>query len=329
MSSEVAIFFFRPWLGAGSTTYTAHLFKALRLAGRTPMIYRLMEFPQARPLPFGDYDGVKYKITNFQEARRIVKSQPSLMSASATTPHMRDGVIEKLMELGMRPVIHDARDVDSFDWSKAKRPICVREAVVPLVPNSVYLPHPYMRSTRVKTNGAEADAVSLARVAASKRTNIILEANKLLPIGKRIDLLGMEDRLYSKQLQKDYADVYVRSAKGGIEFPLNFDAPVTACRGAKFNVDMSYFEKDGGGTQYAQLEAMDAGAVNIMHSDWFRFDGDMKSGVHAVAVDSAAALADAVQNAEVGDIRMNCNRLLLMHDAYRVGMLYLRELMRA
>lgn len=328
MSKEVAIFFFRPWLGAGSTTYTAHLYKALTFAGHKPTIYRIMEFPQAWVKPFGKYDGVEYRITNFQEARKIVASQPSLMSASATVPHIRDGLIEKLMELGMRPVIHDDRDVSTFDWSKAKRPICVREAVTNLIPGSVYLPQPYMRARKTSV-GAEADAVSLARVAASKRTTLILEANRILPIGQRIDILGMEDRMYSKQLHKDYADVYARAEKGGLQFPLSFDAPVTACRGAKFNVDMSYFERDGGGTQYAQLEAMDAGVVNIMHKDWFRFAGDMKEGVHALTADSVESLASVVQNGEVGNIKANCDQLLLLHSASRIGMLYMQELLKS
>lgn len=327
---KVAIFFFRPWFGAGSTTFTAHLHKGLKVAGHEPMVYRVADSAQPWDHKFGDYEGVAYRVVTYPEAKRIVAGQPSLMSAVERPPHIRDGIIDTLMRLGMRAVIHDDGEAQTHDWSAARRPICVRQAVTALVPGSVWLPHPYVRQrVAAAAAGVKSGAVSLARVSPAKRPEIILQANRLLPAESRIAFLGMEARLYSKKLRADYGDVFTRQPRGGIAFPLTFEAPVTAAAGAELHVDMSYFKRDGGGTQYAELEAMDAGCVNVMRVDWFRFPGDLQAGVHAISVADAAELAKTVAAGEppnAAAIRAAAEQLLTAHDAKTVAQAYIEEL---
>lgn len=325
---NVALFFFPPRFGAGSTTFTAHLHAGLRAAEHTPKIYRIMDTAQPGSKPFGGYAGLSYQVITVADAKKIVRAAPSLMVASSKPPHIRDGIIQDLLALGMRPVVHHDKDAADFDWSRTTRPICIRQAITALIPGSVYIPHPYVRAA---TPGASRPrrAVSTARVAASKRASILLEANRLLPAsGPRIEIIGVEDRMYSKALKTTYPE-FTRSLT---PYHLDFDSAVAELSGAELNVDMSYFRNDGGGTQYVQLEAMDAGVVNVMHVDWFRFDGDLKAGQHVVAVDGAAALAALVAAGPAGvdsaAINANCAALLTAHDAEAIAKVYMDELLR-
>lgn len=324
---KVALFFFRPWLGAGSTTFTAHLYQAFKMCRYSPSIYRVMDVDHPFDKPFGDFPEIKYRCVSMPTARSIVSGTPSLMTAIAKAPIVRDGVIDDLMALGMRAVIHDSNEAADFDWSKAKKPICIRKAVTALVPGSIWLPQPYVRQMGIPT-ATRSGAVSIARIAPSKRTDIILKANRILAPENRIALLGAEFRIYSKQLAVDYKDVFTRAPKAGMKFPLDLSSAAKSCATALFNVDMSWFAKDGGGTQYAQLEAMDAGAVNIMNADWFRFDGDLKAGKHAISVASETGLADAVMHTDsalVDQIRSNSYKLLNAHGP-RLGRVYMQAL---
>jgi hypothetical protein len=343
--SAVGIFFFRPWLGAGSTTFTAHLSKAFELSGFKPMVYRVADRPMPGTLPFGSYEGVSYQNISMAAARAVVKSQPTIMSATAAHPHVRHDVIGALLALGMRAVVHDDGEATQRDWKGLKPVICVRKAVTALIPGSVWLPHPYARqtpppgaavvrhrSTRRQRSGVAAVdhrvAVSIARIAASKRPQLILDANRLLPPDDRVELLGMEVPSFAQQLAADYKDVFTRRARPGPAFPFTFADPVRQCRGASFHVDMSWFARDGGGTQYAQLEAADAGCVNVMHKDWFRFDGDMLAGKNAIAVADAVSLARTLMAAPDPAMVQGGYDLLKAHDAAIVAGAYMNELTR-
>jgi hypothetical protein len=312
--SDVALFFLRPWLGAGSTTFTAHLYKALQLRGHSPSIYRVVDADEHFGKPFGAFPGVTYQCVSAQTARGIVKATPSLITAVTKAPIVRDGVVDNLASLGARAVVHDSTEVKNYDWSKIARPICVRQAVTQLLPGSVYLPHPYVRQAARPDARQRLGAVSVARVAPSKRTDIVLQANRLLPKLRRVRLLGMESGGYAKTLAATYKDVFSR-ARPAHRFPLDFASAPRLCAWAAFNVDMSWFAQDGGGTQYAMLEAMDAGAVNVMHKDWFRFGGDVKEGVHALSVDGAAGLASLLKASSYapGAVRKSAYALLDAH----------------
>lgn len=328
---NVSIFFFRPWLGAGVTAFTAHLFKAFALAGHTPTIYRVLDAAQDYDHPFGAYAGVAYRIVTMAEARALVKGAPSIMSAVMKPPHVRDGIVDGLLALGLRPVIHDEREAAAYDWNPAHRPICVRKALAAIVPGSVYLPQPYLRAN-LAVGTAKAGAVSLARVAPSKRTSLLLDANRQLPEAMRIRVLGAGERSpYAKSLARDYADVWPTGGQANFS-PAAFETPLSLAAPALLNVDLSHFERDGGGTQYAQLEAMDAACVNVMHEDWFRFDGDLKAGTHAVTITDAASLATLVAAGASGidcaAINANCAALLEAHSAKSLGTVYMDELLR-
>lgn len=320
---KVALFYLRTSLSAGSTTFTAHLVRGLQSAGHDPMVYHVADTGQEYTHAFGEYTNVRYKNVTLPQVKEIMKDTPSLLVAIERPPYVRDGVVDQLADWGAVAVVHDGREAMGNDWSRFRRCVCVRQAVVPLVAGSTWVAHPYAR-VEVTPASRTVRAVSNARVAAVKRTPLLLDANRLVSPHDRVVLLGMEDRQYSKQLVKDYADVYVRPQSGGPVYPLTFEAPVQLLSAALLNVDLSWFENDGGGTQYAQLEAMDAGCINVMHEDWFRFTGDLVKREHVLTVGSAQHLAQLLRNGrwDADGITTACNALLKAHDATTVAQAY-------
>lgn len=328
--SDVGIFFFRTRLGAGSTSFTAHLYKAFELAGLKPTIYRVTESDQCGVSEFGTYDGMRYKGVSFHTARRICKSMPTIMSAITRSPHVKEGTIQELRKFGMRSVVHDSDEVVNYSWDRVFRPICIRKAIVPMLEGAVWLPQPYLRQNAANRAYDKKDIVSIARIAPQKRVPMLLEANRQLPLAKRIKFIGMENKLYVKEHLKEYADVYYPH-NGELRFPMTLRGPVDALDSAFLNVDMSWFGRDGGGTQYGMLEAMDAGCVNVMHKDWFRFNGDVVPSKHVIAVDDLQDLVDKLGVAKVGDcasINANCQSLLQAHDARDLGRVYYEEILK-
>jgi len=334
---DVGIFFFRMGLGGGTTTFTAHLFKALTAAGASPTVYRVKERGEQTLRPFGQYGGVQYQNITFTQAKWVVRHMPTVMAAPENPKHLvQPDLITRLMKLGMRVVIHDPNEFKIFEHLKEgklpTRPICIRPSMKRFYPSAVWIPHPYMRVGKIAQDyyTHEKHAVSVARIASVKRPKIILEANRKLPLKLRVELRGAEHRLYTYGLKEKYGDVFKQSGKT-FQFPMTFRAPVDICGEYKYNVDMTYFPDDGGGTQYAQMEAMDAGTLNIMHEDWFRVKGELRD-YHVATVDSPQALVDMLKH-EMGNDEYEGYvnegfKLLEAHEPRRVGKLYLKEMCR-
>lgn len=345
--NPVGIFFFRPWLGGGTTTFTAHLFKAFAAAGMTPVIYRVKERGEERLRQFGKYEGVFYQNIDVPTAERLVKRIPTVMGSPAAEKYLvHPDLIMDLARRGMRLVIHDPNEFKIYDHLSSKkgrkisklptRPICIRPTMQKYYPDALWIPHPYMR-TRSDTDPRNSShnrqcAVSVARIASVKRPKIILEANRLLSKQYRVQLKGAEYRMYTRALAAKYPDVFEQSGKT-FQFPMTFEAPVEICQKYRFNVDMTWFPDDGGGTQYAQMEAMDAGTVNIMHVDWFRYGGEVKMNKHVVAVDGPSDLAAVLKDNSIrafelcDEIIKSGYRLLKNHAPKKIGELYLEEIM--
>jgi len=341
---KVGIFFFRPYLGGGTSTFTAHLFKAFEAAGHEPVILRVKPRgePPERLRNFAQYEGVKYRNITFSEARTIVKDMPTVMGSPANSKYLTPpDMIMRLMADGMRTVIHDPNEFTIYDHlgkvtKLATRPICIRPTIRHFYKDAVWIPHPYMRAGPFPEIRRRNEAISIARIASVKRPRIVLEANRMLEPQYRVKLLGAEFRMYTKQLEAKYGDVFQQSGKT-FQYPMTFDAPVRLAAAATVNVDMTWFPDDGGGTQYAQMEAMDAGCVNIMHYDWFRYNGELRKWRHVIPVNGPSELAfnvSAILNglplrrSSIGEIVHHGYRLLREHDPKLVGQMYIEEMLK-
>ncbi len=344
----VGLFFFRPWLGGGTTTFTAHLYKAIEAAGYAPRILRVKARGEEKTRQFAKYDGVEYQNITVEQARKWVKDSPTVMASPANSKYLVDpNLIRDLSKRGMRIVMHDPNEFRIYDhlskMGKNKevdltkvqklptRPICIRPTMQRFYPDAVWIPHPYMRSGPLPQLKRDQHAISVARIAAVKRPIMVLKANRLLPAAKRVRLMGAEFRMYTRELEKRYSDVFRQSGKT-FQYPMTFEAPVALCSRARFNVDFTWFPDDGGGTQYAQMEAMDAGCVNIMHTDWFRYGGELKPGKHVLTAggpeELSVRLKIDITEDERATIVRNCDKLLKAHAPDVVGKLYMAELNR-
>lgn len=342
---RVGIFFFRPSLGGGTTTFTAHLFKALQAAGADPVILRVGEKSGGgKRRTFGKYDGVEYMKIDPAEARDFVKNAMTVMGSPANAKYMpfEPDIINNLMKIGMRTVIHDPNEFTIYNHlGKAEklpsRPICIRPTMKRFYPDALFIPHPFMtvpdepyRSLKRKLAG------SIARIASVKRPRLLLDANMKLPKAKRVELRGAEYRMYTYNLMKKYPPEIFKQCGGTFQFPMTFDAPVEMASGYHLNFDMTLFPDDGGGTQYAQMEAMNANTVNIMHEDWWRLDkefkGEMRPGKHVLTVSGTPDIIKLLKSppsvSQMQEINANCRTLLKRHAPKVIGQAYLEELSR-
>lgn len=343
MGQPVGIFFFRPTLGGGTTTFTAHLYEALKAAGADPMILRVGEKGGDKVRTFGQYDGVNYTKVGPKEARTWLKNMPCIMGSPANSKYMpfEPDMIMNLMKLGMRTVIHDPNEFTIYDHlgknvKLPTEPICIRPTMQRFYPKAIFIPHPYAPQSA----GVYADvkrkklAGSTARIASVKRPRLLLDANMLLPENKRVQLRGAEYRMFTYNLQKKYPPDIFRQCGGTFQFPMTFQAPVRVAAEYKLNFDMTLFPDDGGGTQYAQMEAMNAETVNVMHEDWWRFDkefrGEMRPGKHVLTVSGVPDIVKLLKSPpkpdQLGEIVENSKSLLKKHAPKIIGERYMEVL---
>jgi hypothetical protein len=341
VSTKVGLFFLRPSLGGGSTTFTAHLVEALRAAGADPVILRVgQRSGNGKRKPFGEYPGIEYERVDPVEARRYVKTMPTLMTAPIGAKDLPEpDLIEQLVALGMRTVIHDPNEFEIFDYLqkgqfKFKRPpFCIRPTMHRFYPEAVFIPHPYSPVPP----GAFEDvkrgklACSTARIASVKRPRMLLDANMVLQTKQRVQLRGAEYRMFTYNLMKKYPPDIFKQSGGEFQFPKSFEAPVRVAAEYKLNFDMTWFPDDGGGTQYAQMEAMNAGTVNVMHEDWWRFGkGEMVPGKHVLTISDVSGIVQLLKHppspAFLDEVNANCATLLKRHAPKVIGQAYMKEL---
>lgn len=337
---NVAVFFLQKRLGGGTTTYTAHLIKALEAAGANPTLYKvhMKSEPVTGAQDFGEY-GIKIIEVSAATAVQIALNTPSIIAAPTSPENLPKNTLQRLRKAGAWGVIHDATQfklwskyINAPSLAKLERMVCIRESMLRFMP-AVFIRHPYQRQCLVTSVYDWANrkewAVSTARVHNQKRTALILQANQILPKRRRIRVCGAEYRLYSYGLAKRYGDVFQQQG-GELQFPLDFKSAVHTLGHAQFNVDMSKFSHDGGGTQYCQLEAMDAGCVNVMHEDWFNVEGTLNPA-SVITVQSSEDLAFKLGKPcdsliEIEKIRALGFLMLSNHDPKLVGKKYLKTL---
>lgn len=349
MSGDVVLFYMPRAPGGGSTSFAVHLHRGMQLAGLNPMLYRVTQRGEDRTRQLAKYDGVYYRNVSPAEAERLVTSQPSLMVAACSardTPWDTD-IIPRLIAKGMRVVAHDPNEFKIYDHhgalqalgaGKVRPVIAIRPTMLAFYPDAVVIPHPYVRcydnDEEPLMRWPELNAVSVARVSFVKRTELILDANRLLPDNKKVVLRGAENRLYTRHRLRD---LYPEFKSGSTGTPLAWHAGAKECRRASYAIDMTYFPQDGGGSQYSFMEAWDAGAVNVIHSDWLRYchqwpcemDARAASG-NCMSVGSAAELAKVLEEslADLAPVVHAGYAALAKHDAATVAHAYYEELTR-
>lgn len=323
------------WYLSGNTyggwvTFTAHLYHGLQDAGFIPTIHKIGANTETKLRPFG-YDAfytnvAEEDIEKFYGRKNIIVS----------TKEKRADIVFDLMLHGATIVIHDPTELKggkTMESIMATRPpvIVIRRKNLGLVPDrTVYLPHPYKMRYGTEAPTGEKLAVSISRIDFDKKLHILLDANRLLPVDKRIDIRGFENRIYTKfQIVPHYPE-WVQSKA---HYSREFDSAVELCREATFMCDMSAIKGDGGGTQYTFLEAWDAGSIIVINRAWIEgLDPEvcvMKEGVNCFAVSDGADLARLLQKApalchKFIEMRMAGWEICMEHDAKMIAPKYVK-----
>ena len=182
---------------------------------------------------------------------------------SAVVIHGAGWIAEEMLESAVR------NDVRIGVVRKSLSSLLRREYGV----NSMYLPQIYNKY-EVDNRFKDMYAVSISQILWSKNSHMILEANKRLPEESQVRMFGNYSRKFDhfklQKIQENWKELWWEgdfdSANGGA---------VRIASRAKFVIDLSIIENDGGGTQYTFLEAFNAKTALILHSSWLDFPGEV------------------------------------------------------
>jgi hypothetical protein len=303
MKTKIALFYARKDVGGGSTSFTVHLYRAMKMAGIDVTLYRFHDAASKprKPRDLASYVDTPCHFVTPKEALAVVKSTASLLVAPEHSKRLVHGVdLKRLMAEGMRIVLHDPNEFKVFDHLDEKElvvdPICIRPTMQRFFPNATFIHHPYVREFTGHQGGDlefRKAAATIARITFVKRPEILLDANRLLDTANRIAFHGAENRLFTfVKFKEDYPEF----KQGGHNLPMVWGASARAIKDYAMMIDMTHFPDDGGGSQYTFMEAWDAGAVVVVNRDWLRFPGEMVEGVNCLAISSADELADLIRN---------------------------------
>lgn len=269
----------------GWATFTVHLVNLLALAGHEPRLFKIGNNTEHFTRPFGEH-GVSYRNIAAADLVKEFSDGPTIIAALGK--HYVDDV-QPLLDTGAGIVVHDT--AESTNRMAITKPWVIRKGLASLFDDAVFIRHPYVRADELERPLPWGDKtkrkgmVATSRVDFDKNTTMILDANRL---GAKIDIVGFENRLYTKfKVCPEYPE-WVQS-KG--DHPRSGARSYGLLCNARAMVDLTDIKGDGGGTQYTFLEAWDAGAVPIIGAWWFRKKDDMVDGLNCLGVSDAAQLA--------------------------------------
>lgn len=300
----------------GWVTYVYHLHWALRMVGYKPEIYKIRQRTESKTRYFGYH--LEYRNVTWAEALRLPGATFIVALNKAEVP-----VAQHLLSEGAAMVVHDPTELKRLPDLVVFAAQCVvnRRIGLEFLPGATHIPHPYGRlNLNNEPSSGQAHAIAVSRIDFDKHTEMILEANQLLPEALRVRIYGDENRRYTKAVIMprfpDWQQCQVR-------YPREADYAYKLCHQARYMVDMSAIKGDGGDTQYTFLEAMDAGAVPVLNQAWILEGGEMQPGVNCLAVGSGQELANLLRRPRVlHGLHMNAIELLGRHSPQAIGPLY-------
>lgn len=318
----------------GCATFTEHLWKALNATGYAASVFRVgmtsrtesKDRQWANDCPYRNYD-------YFDFVQMVGKNPgPVVITVVDKGEQVADDMLARLDPWF---VFHDFRSNKNMTTNlNGRKVVQIREANLPLVQGSVFIPHPYKRFFQdwVTWQGCrswerEFFCVSHTRIDFDKRTHLLLEANKQIPTKQQIQIFGRENRLYSKFKLQEVDPTWQMGVR---EFGRGWGAAQQVAARGVVNIDMTLIRGDGGGSQYSTLEAMDAGCLPLLAKDW----GNVPfKAYHTEA--NGTAIADALAKltmlpAEVRQlvVESNWEYLHRVHNHENVGRMWL-ELFRS
>lgn len=314
----------------GVMTYTAHLMKAFRALGYDPVLFRVTKRYRPDLLPYTH--GEHYQDLTVEGAKVIAQTMPSIVTyveASRVTE-----AIDLIKHTDAVPVLHDTADMEApllVASLKGRKAIAIRRAgerrLRKLGVNARFIPHPYVRREGWRPQGwfrREHDAICATRVDWRKHTEIVCAANAQgMP---HIPIYGAVNRMFAfGTLDKRYPGW--RANYRGV-FPPGEYAAIELLQTARCAVDLTDIGGgwDGGGSQYAFLEAWEAQCMLIVNAAWCRDGDEVRHEQTAVGISNARELSEALAHPGAHDIVEAGTAQLGLHSADHVIPKYLEVL---
>jgi hypothetical protein len=176
--------------------------------------------------------------------------------------------------------------------------------------SSMFLLHPF-HTYPFHKDPHPSKAISMSRIDFDKHTDIILNANALLPESKAIDVYGAMNRqyVYFKLQQYNFKKYY----KG--KFDKTFEAMSNLLEDVKYCIDMSVIQFDGGGTQYTFLEAIYQQCALVINKQWVEgYSTPFVHGKNCYVVENGEELAALIQsNSPVQSLLTKARAILEPH----------------
>jgi hypothetical protein len=308
---KVALFYLPDVKYGGWPTYTAHLYYGLKAAGHDPHLFKIGNKTEKQTRDWGRQ--IRYRNLSLLDAALIASETPSIITA---TTKAFDKETEALLMAGAKIIIHDPTELkgeipallQTADDVITIRPINVRNLAEKGI-EARYLPHPYARNPHARQKRTRW-AGAFSRIDWDKGTHHIIAANEKLPHNRQIRLHGAANTMYAfHKLPEDWQRHYEGT------FPAdNLWAGALIASKYQWAVDMSSIARDGGGTQYTFLEAIDAGAGLMLNKKWITGREDDELANMAVYCDGED-LAEAILEPPT----IFADKLLDNHDAATIA----------
>ncbi len=307
----------------GSISFTCHLYHSLRLLKHHVRLIRITKRSERTFRTFRP--GVKYQNLSLAAATNLARSIPSMITFSIWKQYETE--ICTLLDAGSGIVVHDPAEFrgEFFDAiSDAHiRPATIRKinrrALRKAGLDPIFIPHPYVTDAKrcIPIHKRPKHAVSLSRIDFRKHIEIIIDANKHLPEGKRVEIAGDENRRYT-HFKLDVDTPGWREDHIG-SFPDGLWAGVHLAKKYKFVVDMTEIKGDGGGTQYTFFEAWNAGCALVLNKAWLlKKNNVLEPDRHAIFVQYSDELAERLLAPIPRDLKYGGRKLLEQHSPDKV-----------
>ena len=280
---QVDLFYLSPNPYGGWVTYTAHLISALKEVGIIPTLYKIRDRSEKTKRDFGY--GVQYQNISLEDAL-LLKNKKLIVAAAKNFKSQT----EALYNQGAALVVHDPTELKNLPELTQGRIVVIRKIGLTYLPNATFIRHPYQRKNLPPVDKYRR-AVSVSRIDFDKHTEILLDANRILPDNLKIGIYGFENRIYTRFKIVPH---YPEWEQSKVAYPRHTNAAYAILQGAELMVDMSIIKGDGGGTQYTTLEAWDAGCVPIIQKLWLMPEDDMRESINCLSVSTAEELANLI-----------------------------------
>ena len=307
----------------GWVTYCAHLCYGLSMLPDAEFkIVKIGNRTESKGRSFGY--GLQYRNMTLEDVVKECKISTRRTLIVALQKNWKEQAAT-LMKAGAWMVVHDPAEFKNLGMDESDKYVVIRKAVQHALPGSRLVVHPYSRTFPAGTMpSGEWNACSIARIDFDKRTDVLLDANRLLPPDQRIRIHGFENRLYTKF---KICPRYKEWQQSVSHYPREREAAAYICNRATWSCDMSEIKGDGGGTQYTFLEAMDAGSVNVISRNWIKPDDEMIPFPHplsnCVAVEDGRQMANVLSSVEMKaharGMALRANVLLSRHHPRRIA----------